>query len=167
MNCPHCGAHETQHTQKGGEEGVRGCATLPRQCRPATGSRPGTSTAYRHSQSPRTHPSTPALPSPYNPSTDYHLFIDANNAQDWTLDRRGNPTSQQDHPRGLAALRLILDVYSLADNFRYLHPVARKYTHIHHGPGGTKSAKRIDRIYSSRALHRQNAVPRVARVAHR
>ena len=44
------------------------------------------------------------LPS-YNPSTDYHLFIDANNALDWTLDRRGNPTSQQDHPRGLAALR--------------------------------------------------------------
>ena len=29
-----------------------------------------------------------ALP-PYNPSTNYHLFIDANNASDWTLDRRG------------------------------------------------------------------------------
>ncbi len=43
---------------------MRGCATLPRQCRPATGSRRGTSTAYRHSQSPRTHPRTPALPPP-------------------------------------------------------------------------------------------------------
>jgi len=57
-----------------------------------------------------------ALP-PYNPSTDYHLFIDANNAPDWTLDRRGNPASQQDQPSGLPALRCILDAYSLADNF--------------------------------------------------
>ena len=27
----------------------------------------------------------------YNPSIDYHLLLDANNAPDWTLDRRGNP----------------------------------------------------------------------------
>lgn len=45
----------------------------------------------------------PTLPS-YNPSTDYHLYIDANNAPDWTFDRRGITASQQDHPRGLAAL---------------------------------------------------------------
>jgi hypothetical protein len=107
-----------------------------------------------------------ALPH-YNPSTDYHLFIDANNAPDWTLDRRGNPAYQQDQPRGFTALRRILDAYSLADNFRYIHPVAREFTHIHHRPGGTQSAKQYDRIYSSRALHRKNAAPRVAQVAHR
>ncbi len=86
-----------------------------------------------------------ALPS-YNPSTDYHLLINAYNAPDRTLDRRGNPASQQDHPRGLTALRRIIDAYSLADNFRYLHPVTREFKHIHHGPGGTTSAKRLDRV---------------------
>ena len=83
----------------------------------------------------------PRHTTPLNPSTDYNLFIDANNAPDWTLDRRGNSTSQPDYCRGLAALQLILDAYSLADNFRYIHPVAREYTHIHHGLGGTTFAK--------------------------
>ena len=78
----------------------------------------------------------------------------------------GQATRTQSRPQGLAAMRALLERHRVVDNFRHLHRRREEYTRNHTKHGITLSQKRLDRIYSSAALHRDGSLPRVIRTEH-
>ena len=105
----------------------------------------------------------------YEPDTDYHFLLDANNVEDWDRDHRpgaGRAAGPQTRTHGLAAMRILLERHREVDNFRHIHPRVEEYTRNHTKGGVVLSQKRLDRIYSSAALHRSGSLPRVVNTEH-